>query len=112
MEGYMRVQPANAAQRRKHQSKKCRYWLVAERREQQVEPNHVRSEVLNSAENAGGIVERVRFPTANHIEVGQFDRAPIEFVSDHGHAEQRILLQLSRDVISILTESPLTWGER
>ena len=58
--------------------------------------------------HATGVVERPAAQNAKPFGLGMVRR---EFIGQNGEAEERIALQLLREVKPILTQAPGTWGK-
>src|SRR5436190_23073735 len=106
------VAPEHACQQRDAKSQGCLQRLVTKSGEQQVEPDHVRLALANGLEQLYWISEAVEVPYPDNVKLRQLRLIFFQLVAEHGHAEQRIVLQLSRYVIPVFIQPPLARRER
>ena len=104
----MGIKARQTRQRGNGQTGKCRELLIAERRKQQVEPDDIRLALVERLQQARGIGKLIKRPGANYVIVRQLDRclAVGQLVGENGKTKQWILLQLTRDVETVLIQSP------
>jgi hypothetical protein len=98
----MCIAAAQASQQRRHQPPERDQRIPAEGAEQQVEPNNVGLQTVQSFQQAvrtGRIIER---PTTNNRKAIQFRALAGQLICQNGQAEEGITLQLLSNMESIL----------
>ena len=77
-----RVQEEEAHQSRGAKSGKGGHWAFgrAERREDQVEPNDIRLDAADLAQDTQRIAERIEAPAADHVELRQLRRGRLQLI--------------------------------
>src|SRR4051812_7938252 len=112
MQGDVGVATREPRERRNSEPRERRNWFAAKGGEKKVEPNDIRLDVPDRAQQACGIAQQVHSPDALDVVSLKLRFRGFEFVCKDGQAEQRILLQLTRDVVSVFVQPPLARGER
>src|SRR5580704_19032282 len=107
MQGDISVEAGQADQRRRNQTCKCNERVTSEGAVKQVEPNHVRLQLVQPAQESNGTCRIIERPTS-------FYRKPIEllkrgryFIRQDGKAHERIGLKLARKMKTVFTQTSL-----
>ncbi len=101
MQRDVRIASAQASKQRRREAAEGNEGIVAERAEQEIEPNDIGLALVNGpdqAENTARIVER---PAALHLEALALLMRIRKFVRENGQAKEWVALQFLRDMKSV-----------
>ena len=98
------IASAQARQNRLGQARESRNWIVAESRKQQVEPHHVRLDVVDGLQQSCRIGNGIETPAAHDVVVRQLLGSAVQFVRQDREAQQWIALQFTRNMESVFVK--------
>lgn len=105
VQGDVSVRTSQSGQQWRGKPGKGNHRLVAKRGEQQVEPDHVGLQFTNCAGDVGAAAEVTERPAANDRELLEFWLRRVQAVRKHGQANERVLLQLTRNVKTVFAQT-------
>ena len=105
VQGDVSVRTSQSGQKRRGKPGKGDDGVVAKSGEQQVEPDHVGLQLTNCAGDVGAAAEVTERPAANDRELLEFWLRRVQAVRKHGQANERVLLQLTRNVKTVFAQT-------
>ena len=103
VQGDVGVASTESREQRRHQAAEGDHRSTSECAEQEIEPDDVRLEAVNGADDANGTAWVIERPAAQDRETRRLDMISGQFVGQHGQAQKGITLQFLRDVEPIFT---------
>jgi len=107
----VRVTSAQTRQKRCHEAGESDQGITSERAKQQIEPNDVGFQIVHSLQKPEHAAWVIKCPAAHDIKSLGLDVVRREFVGQNRKVQERIALQLPRNVKPIFTQAPRTWGK-
>jgi len=105
------VAASQPRQQRRHQAGKSDKRISAKGAEQQIEPNHVRLQAVQCFQQLEQVPGVVEGPAPHYRKALGLGMVFLQLVSQNREVEERIALQLLREVKAVLTQSPGTGGK-
>ncbi len=103
MQGNVGVAAAETCEQRRHEPCKGNKGIPAKGAEQQIEPDHIRLQTVQSPQQADGTTRIIERPAAQDGKPLRLDVVWREFIGQNRKVEERITLQLLCDVKPIFT---------
>src|SRR6185312_29131 len=97
----MRVVSAHVHHRRQRNAHERGKGFAAETGKRQVEPDHIRLQMLDSPQKPTSVVQTVERPAAKHIEFRKFTLTGGQIVTQNSERYARYFLQLAGNVKSV-----------
>src|SRR5579864_2110064 len=111
MQGDMRIASAQTSEQRGHKAGESHQRVASERTEQEIEPDHVGFQLVQYLKQVDDTAWVVKGPAAQHIKPLGLNVLGRELIGQHRKVEERIALQLLRDMKAIFAQSSGAWGE-
>ncbi len=102
MKGDVSVVPAQTGEQRGRQTAESGQRVIAKRAEQQVEPDYVRLQLVQQAQQPARAARIVGGPAPANVKLLQFRFAVRQLIGQHRETEERVAPQLPRKMKSVL----------
>jgi hypothetical protein len=108
MQGDVGIAAAQPCQKRRHKARESNQGIASKCAEEQIEPHHVRFQLLQCLQQTDWTCEVIERPAAEHGETLQFRLNGGDFVRQNRKAKKGVAPELLSNVKTVLAQPSLT----